>query len=387
LAAIFSDWCEYPPLYTLLNTWLSGSIIKSRIIAGRGDSAVPYIHVHDAVQFFLRVIGRNDKLPKLRIFNASPDGATSHLELFNISTQYYFGKNIKPICVSRQLLGPMILLQQLLSRLQGKRPFEQLWMLSYVDKQLAVDSSRTRKELSWQPTPRKSISRRLLFLIENMKKHPEIWLSWNEAMLRKGPQRPYLVIYQMIYDAMVESRDSMVKEIEENLLDPEKPTCSCSLMTVDDAIVNTYIKLLYQLIVTVIRTRDRPMMQQYAITIAFLPSVGGFGNRISSHCMFVIGNFIGEKLRARPEFRQRKPGVDDYITMTIHQAIDQIEDQYELLTFQSSNLLDDLGKRPPENDKDIEEIISQLENLCQEAISGKSWTSPLTKSQFTGDLE
>ena len=380
LAAIFSDWCEYPPLYALLNAWLSGVMIKSRVLAGRGESALPYIHVQDVIQLYLNVIEKNDALQRVCTFNASPNGATSHLELFKTSTQFYYGRHIMPTFVPRLFLGPMVLLQQAFYRLLGKQPFERLWMLSYVDKQLVADSSRTSKELSWRPTPRKSISRRLLFLIENMKRHPEIWRSWNEAMLRKEPQRPYLVVHEMIYDAMVKSREDMVKEIVANLVEPESECCSCSLMDVDDTIVHTYIRLLYQLIVTVINTRDRPMMRQYAKTIAFLPSVGGFGSRVSSHCLFVIGNIISEKLRSRPEFSQKRPKVDDYITMTIQLAIDQIENQFELLTFQSPKLLDDFGKMPlHENSKYIENIIKQLENLCAEAISGKSWTSPLVK--------
>ena len=381
LAAIFSDWCEYPPLYALLNAWLSGVMIKSRVLAGRGESALPYIHVQDVIQLYLNVIEKNDALQRVCTFNASPNGATSHLELFKTSTQFYYGRHIMPTFVPRLFLGPMVLLQQAFYRLLGKQPFERLWMLSYVDKQLVADSSRTSKELSWRPTPRKSISRRLLFLIENMKRHPEIWRSWNEAMLRKEPQRPYLVVHEMIYDAMVKSREDMVKEIVANLVEPESECCSCSLMDVDDTIVHTYIRLLYQLIVTVINTRDRPMMRQYAKTIAFLPSVGGFGSRVSSHCLFVIGNIISEKLRSRPEFSQKRPKVDDYITMTIQLAIDQIENQFELLTFQSPKLLDDFGKMPlHENSKYIENIIHQLENLCAEAITGKSWTSPLVKS-------
>ena len=41
-----------------------------------------------------------------------------------------------------------------------------------------------RNQLSWRPTPRKSVTRRLVFLIENMKKNPELWQTWNEAMLQ-----------------------------------------------------------------------------------------------------------------------------------------------------------------------------------------------------------
>ena len=46
LAAVFSDWCEYGVLYKFLQSWLSHKYY-SRIIGGKGKSAVPYIHVHD----------------------------------------------------------------------------------------------------------------------------------------------------------------------------------------------------------------------------------------------------------------------------------------------------------------------------------------------------
>ena len=47
-AALFSDWCEYPPLFMFLSTWLSPAWNRS-ILGGRGDSAIPYLHVKDVV--------------------------------------------------------------------------------------------------------------------------------------------------------------------------------------------------------------------------------------------------------------------------------------------------------------------------------------------------
>jgi len=69
--------------------------------------------------------------------------------------------------------------------------------------------------------------------------------------------------------------------------------------------------------------------------------------------------------------------------MTIHLAIDQIEDRFELLGYQSPEMLEYLGKMPlPANNREIERIVTPLEDLSQEAISGKSWTSPLAKKRF-----
>jgi nucleoside-diphosphate-sugar epimerase len=186
IAAVFSDWCEYLPLYYLLNNWLSGNLLNSRIIAGHGQTAIPYIHVDDLARFLIKVIEKSDEIEQNIILNASPDGATSHLELFRIATQYYYSKPHRPIFINPRLLVPMILAQRLLSRLQGKEAFEQLWMLDYVDKQLVAECSKTRKTLGWEPTPNKTITHRLALFIDNRQRNPEFWRMRNEAMLRSG---------------------------------------------------------------------------------------------------------------------------------------------------------------------------------------------------------
>lgn len=383
MAAVFSDWCEYPPLYTFLNDWLSSGA-TARVVGGRGQSAVPYIHVQDVARCCLRVIEKSPTLPRLCTYNASPSGSTSHLELFKTATQHYFHKIIKPLCLPRLLLAPMIVMNQLLGRLRGRQPFAHLWMLAYLDKKLHVDASQTQHSLDWQPTPRKSVSRRLLFLIENMKSNPELWRVWNEAMLRKAPQRPFLAIQETMYDVLVLARDTLLEEIMQHLTQAGNKACLNMQRDIEATLPHLHIKLAYQLIVTVLKTQNRPMMRQYAKTIAFRPLVRWFGFRNLSDCMFVMGNIISDNLQLRHDFSQKKPKVDNIIAMTIHLAIDQIEDFYELLSYQHEELLEQGEKTAPlVAISDIGKVIKQLEDLCQEAIAGQSWTSPLTNTPFT----
>ena len=55
LAALFSDWCEYAPLYMFLETWLS-NVWNSRVIGGRGTTAIPYMHVREMGPFITATI-------------------------------------------------------------------------------------------------------------------------------------------------------------------------------------------------------------------------------------------------------------------------------------------------------------------------------------------
>jgi nucleoside-diphosphate-sugar epimerase len=405
IAAVFSDWCEYPPLYTLINNWCSGKWFESRLLAGRGRSALPYVHVQDLVQCLLRILEKSDILERLCVFNAGPDGTVSHLELFHIATQFYYNRPLHPFFVPRWLLAPMILIRRLQSRLQGKEAFEQLWMVKYIDERLVADSSQTRRILGWKPTPRKSITRRLVFLIENMKRNPELWRQWNEAMLRKSTDRSHLALHEKLCESMEAAREAVVATITDQLLsrndveqamtaqslDGEQPqsyaSCINALGALSRPMAASFLRLLYQLIVTVMRTRNRPMMQQYAHTIAFLPMIAGFGNSLASRSLFILGEHLVQRFRGRNRFRQLTPRADDYITMTIHMAIDRIEDEVELAKLQSPSLLEELqAMAPPQENTELEKVIVKLEELCSEAASGQSWTSPLVQEERNPSL-
>jgi nucleoside-diphosphate-sugar epimerase len=382
IAAVFSDWCEYPPLYTLLNNWLSGRLLESRIMAGRGQTAIPYIHVHDLVLFFLQTISRSDELEQCITLNAGPNGTTSHLELFQIATQHYYSKPHKPLFVDQRLLVPMILARRLQRQLQGKEAFEQLWMLDYVDKQLVADSSKTHDLLFWEPNLRKTITRRLVFLIENMQRNPELWQTWNEAMLRKVRYRPYLVLHRMIGDILEKDRDQAIEAITVQLLATTQKAnahnVSMILNSMERKVIHSYLRLLYHLIVTVIRTRNRPEMRQYALIVASPPMEAGFSKAVESYCLFLIGEFLINRLRFLPELKQYAPRAEEYIPVIIHMAIDQIEDQSELSRMQNPRFPEGLAPSPlPEDNAPLEDVVAQLEELCNEAVSGQSWTNPL----------
>ena len=100
-AAIFSDWCEHPPLYSMLCTWFSGRW-DHRILAGKGNSAIPYLHINDLTQFFHCLVNVESELPRYHVLNASPAFCTSHRELFKTAkaprTFSLRSRSLKPTC-------------------------------------------------------------------------------------------------------------------------------------------------------------------------------------------------------------------------------------------------------------------------------------------------
>jgi nucleoside-diphosphate-sugar epimerase len=184
LAALFSDWCEYEPLYVFLSEWLSPGW-RSRVLAGQGRSAIPYLHIRDAVSFFRSLLARIDTLQRHETLTASPDGATSHRELYEAATACHFGQRRRPLLVPRLACRAGIPVLAAVGRLLGRPTFEKPWMGRCIDRELAVDASRTRARLSWAPTERLGVLRRMPFLVQNRKTSPDEWLERNHVAPRR----------------------------------------------------------------------------------------------------------------------------------------------------------------------------------------------------------
>jgi len=177
-AAVFSDWCEYEPLDVFLRTWCSRRA-HARVIAGKGSSAVPYLHVLDLLSFFLRVVEKCDELDPAEVLLASPDGATTHLELYRAATEAWFGKPRRPIHISPDLAAAGVRLRELVGRLTMRMPFERSWMVDYIDLKLTVDASQTRRRIDWAPNPSLKVLDSLREMTANLRADRREWVLRN----------------------------------------------------------------------------------------------------------------------------------------------------------------------------------------------------------------
>jgi nucleoside-diphosphate-sugar epimerase len=368
LAAVYSDWCEYPMLYMLLNYWLSGKKLMSKILTGRGESAIPYIHIKDVIKLFLRIIELSDTLPLLGVYNASHQGSVSHNELFKTATRYYFGGDIKPFLMPKPLVALGLIGVSFLGWLNGKKTLEQPWMVRYIDKKLDVDASTTYKALKWKPTPRYHILRRLLFLTEKMNSHPNNWIFRNEVLMKKVAFRKSTEIY----DILSESREALVDKIIEEVIKPENEHRFPNYRKMYPELLKWYITLNYQLVAATIRSRDRSIIPVYAREIAFKRYMDGFKAKEVKDIMFLIGETMKDSLLTRPELKGSKRQVDDYIILTSQLAADEFEDAYEILEDQPPEHMDSI--------KDVAQLISienlkrivrQLEDFYSELLSNR----------------
>jgi len=179
LAAVFSDWCEYAPLCEFLKTWCSHRW-NARVIGGKGRSALPFLHVNDLTTFYTLLLKKHERLGPAETILASPNGSTTHLDLFREATHHCFGAPRTPVHVPKAVARPGVVLRTKLGSLVGRKPFERPWMVDLVDLRLDVDATRTYRRLNWAPSPDLDVIKRISFMIENMRNHPREWKRRNE---------------------------------------------------------------------------------------------------------------------------------------------------------------------------------------------------------------
>jgi len=179
IGGVFSDWCELPPLYSLIRLWSRRGPI-GRCIPGRGRTGFPYIHRDELVRFVRRVIEKNDVLSRHEVLFASEDGCTCHDDLFPpIRRLCGESASAGPIHVPPPLAALFLYLKLAANGLRRRQTYEQPWMLTYADRPLRVDTRRTRQKLDWRPQDEYSILNRMSVVIANFRNHRRYWQTRN----------------------------------------------------------------------------------------------------------------------------------------------------------------------------------------------------------------
>ena len=313
-AALFSDWCEYPPLYMFLRTWLS-SAWNSRVLGGKGESAIPYLHINDAVRFLLHVLARRERLPSGQILIASPDGAVSHRELYEVATHYYFDNPRPPLFTPRLLIRPGIWARCFAGRFMSEKPFERPWMASYVDKKMTMDASRSRELLEWTPRERFRVLNRLPFLIENRKYDPIEWTGRNRDAMKQVRMRPNLKVHSLLQ----KHRDRIGEECTRALRERYP-----SYQQVTDREHSWNHQLILGNLANAIRMRVKAEFMTYCRALAERRFEQGFETEELVGALEVLDEVCYRILSEDPESADIQPALYTCITSTIRFGIDQV---------------------------------------------------------------
>lgn len=327
-AAVFSDWCQYPPLYVFLSTWLSKKW-NSRIIAGRGESAVSYIHIDELIRLLFTILEKSDSLPNCDTYIASPDGCTTHRELFGLATWNYYGRKIAPFLVPKLLAWPGAAARNALGTLMGNPPFEKPWMVGYIDQKLDVDASYTSRVLGWQCGARGNITGQVLYLVARMKSEPEMWKARNESALQKTALRPAIIISE----EMAVLKSGIVREIIDSITGRENVILFRRLAGIGPGVLEEEISEMYDLLMTSVRQRDRGVLFNFICYFCFRHVEEGIDMTEVRTLLFVVNEILVRNLAGRLNHRIGRQDIHDSLSLILFIIIDEIVDIYENVLF------------------------------------------------------
>ena len=179
IGAVFSDWSELPFLWSLLKLWGGGGL-TSRVVPGRGHTALPFIHRLDLARMVARVLESSDALGRAETFLACQHGSVSQNEIFTAIQALLSRSGRKPRYVPVWLARMGLRGQWALGAVTGNYPYERPWMLDYVDVPLIADTAYTRQKLGWDTAPEFGLLARLPFLFERFTQQRERWEQRNQ---------------------------------------------------------------------------------------------------------------------------------------------------------------------------------------------------------------
>ncbi len=331
-AALYSDWCEYPPLFNFLSNWLSQGW-NARMIGGRGTFGIPYMHIRCAVSFISHLL-RNLDLPESgEIFNASPDGTVTVRELFDAATLAYFGERRRPTHVPKIITRGWLHIQDTAGKAIGRRPFERPWMARYLDRQLVVDASKTRILLDWATRPRFNILRRMPFLVENLRTQPLRWTEVNNAAMRKEESGYGLKIQWLLE----KHQDEICRREVETLLSEDTDHTFGTYQRFDRQEITVRVLGAIRNLRRTIRTREMEPVGGHCRGVARDRFQEGFSVEEVCAAFSSLGTIAIETLKEDELPLGLERALTERITMAIQFGIDEVLDEYEVLATGGDN--------------------------------------------------
>ncbi len=321
-AAMFSDWCEYAPLWIFIETWLSGRW-NSHILGGRGESAVPYLHVRDAIVFLSRVLEKRRELGPAEVLIGSPNGSTSHAELYRAVTAAAHGAPSAAIKVPRPLATVGVYGRDWLGRKLGDRPFERPWMASMIDLKLEVDARHTHARLGWWPRPRLDVVHRMPFVVENRRSEPGTWSARNEATMHAASLPPQILLLRLLE----EHEEELFARYTAALLDDPVHLPHYAGVPEEDHAWNH--RMLLRSLAQSARIREKGVFRIYCHDLAERRLAQGFPLAEIAHALAIFQGVCRDVLARDPRATAHWGPLERWLDLTFDFGMDAIEGVYE----------------------------------------------------------
>jgi nucleoside-diphosphate-sugar epimerase len=179
IAGVYDDMCHSVPLAHQIQR-IYEKKMESRLFSGEVAHGQSFIHLDDLVSAVARVVERRRELPAELALLLGEQVPLSYDELQHTIARLLHGQSWEthemPLFLAR--VGAW-----LKSRLPGRDPFIKPWMVERADDHYALDITRAREYLGWEP--RHSLRATLPKMIAALRSDPENWYRQNKLKYEK----------------------------------------------------------------------------------------------------------------------------------------------------------------------------------------------------------
>lgn len=238
-------------------------------------------------------------------------------------------------------------------------------MVRYIDLKLNIDASQTRSVLSWTPTSRYHILRRLLFLLVNMKGHPNEWKVTNDEAMKHESHRPNFILYEH----MIMEREKIIARIENQVMAPEMNGTFAHYQKMENNEFTGILTTLYHLLMASVRSSDRSLLIKYIDDIALQRFIAGFKPDEICSLLNIVNDTTTNTLLAKKELKKMKQLMHDFFSLSLQLAQDEIEEIYDNLGHKLSvDKIENLVSIKQNQER--QDMIAQLSSFYQNFPSG-----------------
>ena len=174
IAGVYDDLCHSIPLAHQIQRIYERQF-ASRVYSGNTSHGQAFLHMDDLVEAIVRVVDRRQALPPALPVLLAEREALSYDELQHTMARLIHGESWETLRVPRPLAKAGIWLQD---HLPGQDPFIKPWMIDRANDHYAVDITRARTQLAWEPAH--SLRATLPVMVEALRADPVYWYREND---------------------------------------------------------------------------------------------------------------------------------------------------------------------------------------------------------------
>jgi hypothetical protein len=135
-----------------------------------------------------------------------------------------------------------------------------------------------------------------------------------------------------------------------------------------------FLMLVYQVLITSARTRDRRLMRQYAHMIAVRRRGEGIDAQQVQDALTLVGREITDSLQVLPELADLGQHLHDNVSLSFQLASDAVADAYEMMEDQGKDFTDKYdGVELPSTASDLQHMVRQMEDICEDTLPARLW--------------